>query len=103
MPRDFSPSVAAQDKLIAAVRTAAQGGCYLTPDIAQKLASSSRDSLTNREREIAQLLAQGLEVKAIAEQLGLSPKTVHVHRANLMDKLKVSNNVELAHRMLDSW
>ncbi len=31
------------------------------------------------------------------------PKTVHVHRANLMDKLKVSNNVELAHRMLDSW
>ncbi len=49
------------------------------------------------------MLAQGLEVKAIAEQLGLSPKTVHVHRANLMDKLKVSNNVELAHRMLDSW
>ncbi|MCE9952089.1 transcriptional regulator UhpA [Aeromonas allosaccharophila] len=91
------------DELIAAVRTAAQGGCYLTPDIAQKLASSSRDPLTNREREIAQLLAQGLEVKAIAEQLGLSPKTVHVHRANLMDKLKVSNNVELAHSMLDSW
>ena len=91
------------EELIAAVRTAAQGGCYLTPDIAQKLASSSRDPLTNREREIAQLLAQGLEVKAIAEQLGLSPKTVHVHRANLMDKLKVSNNVELAHRMLDSW
>ena len=91
------------DELIAAVRTAAQGGCYLTPDIAQKLASSSRDPLTNREREIAQLLAQGLEVKSIAEQLGLSPKTVHVHRANLMDKLKVSNNVELAHRMLDSW
>ncbi|MFM4862666.1 transcriptional regulator UhpA [Aeromonas media] len=91
------------DELIAAVRTAAQGGCYLTPDIAQKLANSSRDPLTNREREIAQLLAQGLEVKSIAEQLGLSPKTVHVHRANLMDKLKVSNNVELAHRMLDSW
>ena len=91
------------EELIAAVRTAAQGGCYLTPDIAQKLANSSRDPLTNREREIAQLLAQGLEVKSIAEQLGLSPKTVHVHRANLMDKLKVSNNVELAHRMLDSW
>ena len=31
------------------------------------------------------------------------PKTVHVHRANLMDKLNVNNNVELAHRMLDSW
>ena len=91
------------DELIAAVRTAAQGGCYLTPDIAHKLASSHRDPLTNREREVAQLLAGGMEVKAIAERLGLSPKTVHVHRANLMDKLNVNNNVELAHRMLDSW
>ena len=91
------------DELIAAVRTAAHGGCYLTPVIAHKLACNSQDPLTNREREVAQLLARGLEVKAIAEQLGLSPKTVHVHRANLMDKLKVSNNVELAHRMLDSW
>ncbi|MGY4044997.1 LuxR C-terminal-related transcriptional regulator, partial [Aeromonas piscicola] len=81
----------------------AHGGCYLTPDIAHKLACNNQDPLTNREREVAQLLARGLEVKAIAEQLGLSPKTVHVHRANLMDKLKVSNNVELAHRMLDSW
>jgi len=52
---------------------------------------------------VAQLLAGGMEVKAIAERLGLSPKTVHVHRANLMDKLNVNNNVELAHRMLDSW
>ena len=91
------------EELIAAVRTAAQGGCYLTPDIANKLASSHRDPLTNREREVAQLLAGGMEVKAIAERLGLSPKTVHVHRANLMDKLNVNNNVELAHRMLDSW
>ena len=72
-------------------------------DIAHKLASPHRDPLTNREREVAQLLAAGMEVKAIAERLGLSPKTVHVHRANLMDKLNVSNNVELAHRMLDSW
>lgn len=91
------------EELIAAVRTAAQGGCYLTPDIAHKLASSHRDPLTNREREVAQLLAGGMEVKAIAERLGLSPKTVHVHCANLMDKLNVNNNVELAHRMLDSW
>ena len=62
------------EELIAAVRTAAQGGCYLTPDIAHKLASSHRDPLTNREREVAQLLAGGMEVKAIAERLGLSPR-----------------------------
>ncbi|EKC2612033.1 response regulator [Salmonella enterica] len=39
----------------------------------------------------------------IAAELGLSPKTVHVHRANLLEKLGVSNDVELAHRMFDGW
>ena len=82
------------DELIAAVRTAAQGGCYLTPDIAQKLASSSRDPLTNREREIAQLLAQGLEVKAIAEQLGLSHGTVRNYLSEAIGKLGVANRIE---------
>ena len=41
--------------------------------------------------------------REIAAELGLSPKTVHVHRANLMEKLGVSNDVELARRMFDGW
>ena len=41
--------------------------------------------------------------RSIAAELGLSPKTVHVHRANLMEKLGVSNDVELARRMFDGW
>lgn len=45
----------------------------------------------------------GMAVKEIAAELGLSPKTVHVHRANLMEKLGVSNDVELARRMFDGW
>ena len=48
-------------------------------------------------------VAQGMAVKEIAAELGLSPKTVHVHRANLLEKLGVSNDVELARRMFDSW
>ena len=48
-------------------------------------------------------MAQGMAVKEIAAELGLSPKTVHVHRANLMEKLGVSNDVELARRMFDGW
>lgn len=89
------------DELVQAVRTAAKGGCYLTPDIALKLASPDRDAkpltqLTKRERQIGEMLAQGLDVKSVAAQLGLSHKTVHVHRANAMDKLGVKNNVELA-------
>ena len=97
-----SPALVEQ-ALIAAVRTVAAGGCYLTPDIAMKLAAGRRDPLTKREREVAEKLAQGMAVKEIAAELGLSPKTVHVHRANLLEKLGVSNDVELARRMFDSW
>ena len=91
------------DELIAAVRTVSTGGCYLTPDIAIKLAAGRQDPLTRRERQVAEKLAQGMSVKEIAAELDLSPKTVHVHRANLMEKLNVSNDVELARRMFDSW
>ena len=62
-----------------------------------------QDPLTRRERQVAEKLAQGMSVKEIAAELDLSPKTVHVHRANLMEKLNVSNDVELARRMFDSW
>lgn len=57
--------------------------------------------MTKRERQVAEKLAQGLAVKEIAAELGLSPETVHVHRANLMEKLGVSNDVELARRMFE--
>ena len=89
------------DELIQAIHTSANGGCYLTPDIAIKLATpmknkASLNQLTRRESEVCQLLATGLDVKSIAVELGVSHKTVHVHRANAMDKLNVKNNVELA-------
>lgn len=89
------------EDLITAVRTVAGGGVYLMPEIAQQLARVRVDPLTRREREIALLLAQGQEVREIAAALGLSPKTVHVHRANMFAKLGINNNVELARRMLN--
>ncbi|UMP88378.1 transcriptional regulator UhpA [Klebsiella pneumoniae] len=101
--RGFLSKRCSPDELIAAVRTVAAGGCYLTPDIAMKLAAGRQDPLTKRERQVAEKLAQGMAVKEIAAELGLSPKTVHVHRANLLEKLGVSNDVELARRMFDSW
>lgn len=85
------------------MRTVSAGGCYLTPEIALKLAAGRQDPLTRRERQVAEKLSQGMPVKTIAAELGLSPKTVHVHRANLMEKLGVSNDVELARRMFDGW
>ena len=75
------------------VHTVATGGCYLTPDIAIKLASgSSGPANQNVNATWRKKLAQGMAVKEIAAELGLSPKTVHVHRANLMEKLGVSND-----------
>ena len=89
------------EELIQAVRTSSSGGCYLTPDIALKLATpndkaTSLTFLTRRENEVCQLLASGLDVNSVAAELGLSHKTVHVHRSNALDKLGVKNNVELA-------
>jgi two-component system, NarL family, uhpT operon response regulator UhpA len=101
--RGFLSKRCSPDELIAAVRTVASGGCYLTPDITRKLMTGRQDPLTRRERQVAEMLVQGMAVKEIAAELGLSPKTVHVHRANLMEKINVSNDVELARHIFDGW
>ncbi|AGH80932.1 UhpA [Psychromonas sp. CNPT3] len=89
------------DELIQAVREVATGKVYLTPELAAKLKSAvaaplAINQLTKREDQISRLLANGLEIKTIADMLNLSPKTIHVHRANAMQKLHVKNNVALA-------
>ena len=56
--------------------------------------------LTEREQEIAFLLATGDKSREIATALGLSIKTVDTHRTNLLKKLKVKNNVELLRFMI---
>ncbi|MGH1368018.1 MAG: LuxR C-terminal-related transcriptional regulator [Maritimibacter sp.] len=55
--------------------------------------------LTPREREIVDLLAEGLTSKEIARELGISPRTVEVHRAKLHKKFAVSNTNALLHAM----
>lgn len=91
-------------QLIPAVRTLASGRKYLTPAISEmlvdNLASPGIESLhaTLSERELQTLLkiASGKRLSDIAEELMLSPKTVSVYRARLLEKLKLSNNAELA-------
>jgi len=88
------------EELVSAVRAAAIGKQYVMVDLALKMRNSTMvdcvQQLTKREYQIAEMLAHGLEIKNIALELGLSPKTVHIHRANAMDKLNVKNNVKLA-------
>jgi DNA-binding CsgD family transcriptional regulator len=55
--------------------------------------------LTPREREIAALLVEGKTSKLIARQIGLSPRTVEMHRAKLMRKLGATTSTDLVHRL----
>lgn len=90
--------------LITAVRTVALGRKYLTPEVSEmlveNLASPTTEALhsTLSERELQTLLkiASGKRLSDIAEELMLSPKTVSVYRARLLEKLKLANNAELA-------
>jgi two-component system, LuxR family, response regulator DctR len=54
------------------------------------------DQLTERERQVMQLVAQGLPNKLVADQLDISVRTVEVHRARVFDKMRVRSAVELA-------
>lgn len=90
-------------QLITAVQTVMQGRKYLTPEVAQLLADSlaqptpelPHESLSERELQTLVKMASGKRLSDIAEELMLSPKTVSVYRARVLEKLKLSNNAEL--------
>lgn len=90
-------------ELVTAVRTVAQGRKYVTPDVAQMLVenlSAPTDealhaALSERELQTLLKIASGKRLSDIAEELMLSPKTVSVYRARVLEKLKLSNNAEL--------
>jgi two-component system response regulator NreC len=88
------------EELATAIRAVVANQIYLSPKIADivvrrfvsKSASTERSAfteLTKREREVLQLLAEGVSTKEIAGRLNLSVKTVETHRANIMDKLDI--------------
>jgi DNA-binding NarL/FixJ family response regulator len=89
--------------LITAVRTVAQGRKYVTPAVANMLVESLNTpenqtlhaSLSERELQTLLKIASGKRLSDIAEELMLSPKTVSVYRARVLEKLKLSNNAEL--------
>jgi DNA-binding NarL/FixJ family response regulator len=82
-----------------AVRSVMATGSYFSPAIAQRLLQPSEptvdDELTHRQVEILTLIAQGRASKEIAFELGLSPKTVDVHRARIMERLRLNDIASL--------
>jgi DNA-binding NarL/FixJ family response regulator len=82
-----------------ALRSVMATGSYFSPAIAQRLLQPSEptvdDELTHRQVEILTLIAQGRASKEIAFELGLSPKTVDVHRARIMERLRLNDIASL--------
>jgi DNA-binding NarL/FixJ family response regulator len=89
--------------IVTAVRTVAQGRKYVTPEIAQMLVESlttptseaAHQKLSDRELQTLVMIASGKRLSDIAEELMLSPKTVSVYRARVLEKLGLSNNSEM--------
>jgi PAS domain S-box-containing protein len=73
-------------------------GIWTFEDLSEKRPVTAE--LTPREREIAALLVEGKTSKLIARQVGLSPRTVEMHRAKLMRKFSAATSSELVHRLL---
>lgn len=94
-------------ELIEAVSTLASGQSFFSPAVAQhvfddytrrltdKGITDPYDSLSEREREVLQLVAEGRSSKEIAELLSISPATVETHRAHILQKLGLHNTVEV--------
>ncbi|MGQ0709271.1 MAG: response regulator [Rhodoferax sp.] len=90
--------------IVSAVRTLGQNRKYLTPEVSEMLVANLQapptqalhDLLSERELQTLLKIAAGKKLSDIAEELMLSPKTVSVYRARLMEKLHLSSNADIA-------
>lgn len=96
---------AAEAELISAIRSVYRGELYIHPKMirsllqpehtAQASAAPALEKLTSREEEVLRLIVQGYTNKQVADELGISIRTVEGHRANLTDKLGIRSRVDL--------
>jgi len=94
----------APTELVEALRKLLAGGRYIGPRLAEKLAAElarsegqPHEQLSDREFQVMQKLAAGESLKEIADELSLSAKTISTFRGRILTKLKLENNVALAH------
>ncbi|MHB8135706.1 MAG: response regulator [Anaerolineaceae bacterium] len=96
---------AAESELINAIRSVFRGELYIHPKMIRSLflpestkdepKQSSHENLTSREEDVLKLIVQGYTNKQVADELGISIRTVEGHRANLTDKLGIHSRVDL--------
>ena len=95
----------AGSELLQAIQSVMDGQCYVTPLVAKGLVKSvitgdnptvsKNEPLTVRQREVLQLVAEGMTVKEIASALNISPKTVEFHKSHIMTQLDLHTTAEL--------
>ena len=95
--RGYALKEGTQAELVNALQTVAEGGTYvdprLHPALLSRRATSTQKGLSKREREIMDLLAQGLTGEQVAARLFLSPETIKTHIRNAMNKLEANTRV----------
>jgi DNA-binding NarL/FixJ family response regulator len=94
-------------ELLSALRAALEGKTYLTPQLAAEVLEALKQgpaqandpfaSITARQREVLQLLAEGHPAKEIAAKLSISSRTVEFHKYQMMETLGLRTNAELIH------
>ncbi len=95
----------APEKLLEAIDVVLAGRKFVMPEIAQALVenlhtpqqAAPHEKLSDREFQTLKLIASGKRLSDIAEELALSPKTVSVYRARILEKMGLRNNAELTH------
>jgi len=98
----------APKELVNAIRKIYNGGKYISEALAEKLVAGLEDGsdknihdlLSDREFQVLRLIASGKDVDEIADELFISVKTVRTYRDRILEKLKLKNNVEIAHYAL---
>jgi len=102
------------ETLLAAIRRVAAGERFIDPRLAEQMAleasglgqRSHHDCLTDRELQVLRLIARGMSVNHIADQLAISNKTVSTHKARMMEKMGFASNADIVryaivHRLVD--
>ncbi len=95
----------APEELVSAIRRVSSGSRHISPSLADTLARDTdkqdgrpaHETLSDREYQVLRMIASGKTVKDIASELSLSPKTVHVYRSRILQKMHLKNTLELTH------
>jgi len=94
------------EELVDAIRTVVKGERYMSKQLSERIINAyvskmdeaevdPYDTLTNREKEVLHLVAEGFTNQEIAERLFISPRTAELHRSNVLNKLGLKNQVDL--------